>query len=118
MAQINAGEVSVTLNGEELVLKPTLRAMTMISRQFSGLAEARRQLVSENIDAVVYILRTGAGLSDKEARGLDEKVFQNGITADLLVPLIRYVAIVGNGGKPLPDDPASASDDEAASRGN
>ncbi len=114
MSKLTAGETPVTLGDEKLWLKPTLRATTTISRQYGGLAKARQELVSENFDAVVYILRLGLGMSDAAAKDLPERVYSNGITAELLVPLIKYVAILGNGGKPLPDEPeddAGATDE-------
>lgn len=115
MSKLTAGEVLVMLEDEELILKPTLRATTTINRQFGGLAKARQELVSENFDAVVFILRHGVNLSDRDARDLPERVFRNGLTGDLLVALIKYVAILGNGGKPLPDEP---EDNEAQAEGN
>ena len=109
-SRINSGEVSVVINEEEFWLKPTLRAATSINRQFDGFANARNALVRENFDSVVFILRMGLNLSDKDARDLPDRVYKNGITAELLIPLIKYVAILGNGGRPLPDEPEESSD--------
>lgn len=117
MSKLTAGEMPVTLNDDELILKPTLRAMTAINRQFSGLANARQQLVAENFEAVVFILRYGLNLTDQAAKDLPDRVYQNGITGELLVALIKYVAILGNGGKPLPDEPVETGD-EAQVEGN
>ncbi len=108
--RLNAGEVPINLNDEELVLKPTVRAATAISRQFDGFATARARLVAENFDSVVFILRMGLNLSDKDARDLPERVYKNGITAELLIPLINYVAILGNGGRPLDLDENKTND--------
>lgn len=118
MSKLMAGEVPVTLDGDDLILKPTLRAMTTINRQYGGLAKARAELVSENFDAVVFILRHGLNLSDRDARDLPDRVYRNGVTGELLVALIRYVAILGNGGKPLPDEPEDNDAGEAQDRGN
>jgi len=119
-SKITTGEMPVALNGVDLVLKPTLRAMTQISRQYGGLGKARSELVAENFDAIVFILRVGTGMSDRDARDLGDRVYANGITAELLVPLIKYVAVLGNGGKPLDDEPvdAPAGDDAEAGAGN
>ena len=103
-SKITAGETLVSLDGEELVLRPTMRAMTQISRQYGGLAKARQLLVDENIDAIAFISRLGAGMSDRDAKDLGERIYRNGVTAELLVPLIKFVAILGNGGKPLDED--------------
>lgn len=118
MSILNAGEVPVMLGDAELVLKPTLRATATISRQFGGLAKARAELVAESFDAAVFVLRAGTNMADREARDLPDRVYANGLTADLLVGLIRYVAVLGNGGKPLPDEPTEVAGDEAPATGN
>ncbi len=104
MINPNAGEVSLTLNEEDLVLKPTMRAATMVSRQFGGYAKARQAIVDENLDAVIFLIKTGTNMTDRQAKDLGEKVYQNGLDIDLLIPLIKYVAILNNGGRPLPED--------------
>lgn len=119
MSKLTAGETPVTLvklNGEgdeTLILKPNERAFMTISRQFGGLANARRELVAENAEAALFILRQGLNWDEVRAKTLQRRVFLNGLSADLLVALIKYVAIVGNGGKPLPDD----LDDDSPSDG-
>ena len=118
MSKLTAGEVPVMLEGEELILKPTLRAMNAVNRQFNGLRNARERLVNEDADAVSFILRHGLNMDDRAARDLPERVFRNGLTGDLLVSLIRYVAILGNGGKPLPDEPDGSDEGEAQVTGN
>lgn len=105
MSRLNAGEVVVTINGEDRTLKPTLRALTMISSQYSGLAKARELLVAQDFATVVFIIRHGLNLNDRDARTLPDEVYENGLTADLLIPLLRFVGVLANGGKPLPDDP-------------
>lgn len=104
-SKINSGETPIFFDGEDMVLRPTLRAATTINRQFDGFQNARNALVRENFDAVVFILRMGLNLSDKDARNLPDRVYENGITAELLIPLIKYVAVLGNGGRALPDEP-------------
>ena len=111
MSRITAGEVEVSVNGKDYVLKPTLRAAQLISRNFGGYAQARAQLASETLEAATYILRVGSGLPDKELKDLDDQVWKNGMTAELILPLMRYVAVLGNGGRPLPDDNNALSGD-------
>jgi len=107
-SRINSGEVSINFDNRDWVLRPTLNAATAINRNFDGFANARAALVRENFDAVVFILRLGLyypDMTDKEkreyGRDLPEKVYDNGITAELLIPLIEYVAVLGNGGRPV-----------------
>lgn len=99
--KMNLGEVVVVLNKEELVLKPTYQAASRISNQFNGFRDARLALVAENFDAVVFILRIGLNLNGSDARELPERVYKNGITAELLIPMIEYIGVLANGGRPV-----------------
>jgi len=105
MAKLSAGDVVVSINGEEKVLRPTLRALTMISAQYNGLAKARELIVAQDFAAAVFIIRHGLNLNDREAKALPDDIYENGLTADLLIPLLRFVGVLANGGKPMPDDP-------------
>jgi hypothetical protein len=69
-SKITTGEVPVSLDDDELILRPTLRAMTQLSRTYGGLAKVRAELVAENIDAIATVLRLGAGMSDRDAKDL------------------------------------------------
>lgn len=114
-SKINTGEVYVSLDGEELILKPTILAARAVSRQFGGFGGALTQLGTANLDTLVAIIRIGANLDDRKARNLDQKVFdemgrQDGAFGDLLGKAIRFVAILQNGGRPLPDDEAREAD--------
>ena len=110
--QMNLGEVNILLNKEELVLKPTYQAASRISNQFNGFRDARLALVAENFDAVVFILRIGLNLNGPEARELPERVYKNGITADLLIPMIEYIGILANGGRPVLENEEPDSKEE------
>lgn len=104
MAQINDGDVEIFLNGQSIVLRPTLRAMSAISSQ-GGLGKVRQALVDQDFSTVVSVIMHGANMAGtRDAKELPEAVFKNGLDASLLVPLINYVAILANGGKPVTDD--------------
>lgn len=115
MSKLNEGNVTITLNEQERVLKPSLRAMSMLSTQFGGLGKVRQLLVDQELNAAVAVIRLGLNLSDRDAKSLPDEVYENGLNADLLIGLINYVGILSNGGKPLPDAPV---DKEPAAAGN
>lgn len=102
--RLNAGETLLALGGETYVLRPTMRKHEIISRRFGGLAKAREALQNEDFDAIVFLIRTGSDMSDRDAKRLNDSVWKNGIDIDLLLPLYKYVAILNNGGRPLPDE--------------
>jgi hypothetical protein len=114
MPALNAGDVPITLAGETRILHPTLRAITMISSVYGGLSKAVDALVQREFAAAITVIRWGLNLTDREAKALPDQVFETGLTPDLVVPLIRYVNILANGGKPLPDDPVDSLEDESA----
>lgn len=97
-----AENITIKLGRDEIVLKPSMQAMRAISRQYNGLANARQALVAENFDAVAFIIRVGSGMREREARDLDDKIFETGILSNnLLMQLINYVAMLGNRGEPI-----------------
>jgi hypothetical protein len=108
MSKLNAGEVEITLNGETRVLKPTLKAITGMSRYFGGLLKGVEQLRSGDIDAAAAVISFGLGLPDKESRKMPDKVAENGLTDGLTPALITFVGICSNGGKPLSDSEEEA----------
>jgi hypothetical protein len=103
MSKITAGQVAITLDGEPRHLTPTLNAATGISRQFGGLQAAQQRVLAQDLDAYVAIVRFGLGLrTDAEAKGLAEKVFAAGVR-DMALPLVEFLIILANGGKPVED---------------
>ena len=103
-SRLDAGEVLITFGDESHILSPTMRKHRMISRRFGGLNKARQAIVDEDIDAILFIIITGSDLSDREQKGLEDRVWKSGIDFYLLMPLYRYLAILNNGGRPLDED--------------
>ena len=114
MTTLNEGEVEIALSAQPLTLRPTLAAMTALNRLYSGFGPLQARLMAQDVDAIVNTIRIGANLKDDAAKRLDRRVFTNGLTPELIIPLIRYVDIVANGGKPRPDGPDGGPDFEAA----
>lgn len=104
MSKLDAGNVTITLNGTDRTLRPTLDAITRISTQFGGLAKARDALVSQDFAATVFVISAGLNTAPKQVKALQDDVFANGLSAELIVPLINYVAILANGGRPLTEE--------------
>lgn len=105
MTTLNEGEVEVILNAQPITLRPTLAAMTALNRLYAGFGPLQARLMAQDVDAIIATIRIGANLKDDAAKRLERRVFHNGLTPDLIIPLIRYVDIVANGGKPRPDNP-------------
>lgn len=114
MSKITAGQVAITLGDQEYMLKPTLDAMQKISNQLGGLAGARQAIVGQNLQGIVAIITHGANVPSGPARGLPDKVFREGLTDPLLVPLLEYIGLLQNGGRP----PEADDGGDASAEGN
>lgn len=123
MSKINSGEMDISLDGRNFLLRPTLRTAKDLNRQFGALGDAIDQLRKANLDAVVAVIRIGANLEGREARALEELVWgemgrSDEAFGELLVSLIRFVATVQRGGKPISDEPEGSMVIEAQDEGN
>lgn len=96
------GYVTITLAGRERTLKPTLNAITTLSRLHGGLAGLRTVVLNQDFDGLCNIIRYGCGMSDKDARALPEQLYATTISGELIGQLFNFVMILGNGGRPLP----------------
>jgi hypothetical protein len=112
--KLNTGEVSIVLAGETKVLRPTMQAATSLSRIYGGLGTLRDALAAQNIDAAASVIRYGLNLTDAHVKGLTRQIWETGMTAELIVPLIEFVAILGNGGRPVKDQAGDGEGGEAS----
>lgn len=102
-ASLGAGNVDIELDGDTVVLKPTLNAIQAISRQSEGIMGAVRKVGQFDFDMIVLVIGLGTNTTDrKDQRDLAERVFATGL-ADLVEPVTRYLSILANGGRPLPN---------------
>ena len=97
---VGAGNVEIELDGETCILKPSLQACQALSRMRGGISNMARAVGDLDFDAMVTVIGLGLGLSGKELKDLPERVYETGLP-NLSAPLIRYLLIVANGGKPL-----------------
>lgn len=95
-AQLGAGNVEIELDGEKVVLRPTLRAAQAISRQEGGIMAAVQALSKLDIDALTGVIAFGLG---KEPKDVADAVWRTG-AADLTPPAARFLTILANGGRP------------------
>jgi hypothetical protein len=115
MSKLTASNVTITLDGEKVILKPTPRAALAISNQFEGLQGAVPRLASQDIAAASFVIAAGASIRGEAAKGLSDRIFAAGIS-DLAPSLIEFIVILMNGGK-RPDS-LLANDDAGDDEGN
>ena len=108
------GNVTIILeNGEELTLRPTWGAARTISRQFGGISGAVERVVRMDMDVTVQVIMCGLGYmgTRKPPQDLAERIWKTGFTdttGAIGESTIKYLHILANGGRPLPEDAAAA----------
>ncbi len=101
-ASLGAGNVEIELDGETVILKPSLNACQTISRQSGGISAAVAAVGRFDFDTVVSVVTLGLGVTGSEAKAVPEKVWRTGLT-DLVGPVTKFLTIVANGGRPVDD---------------
>jgi len=95
MSKTQHGTFTVTLEGEDYELRPTLAAYRQIQQRFGGLRGALEAIGKLNVDHLVAIIKAGAGLEKRDAKGLDEAVFNQGI-ADVTEQVAPFLTALFN----------------------
>lgn len=109
-AKLGAGNIDIELDGETVILRPNLKAAQNISRQKGGIMAAVDAVGKFDFDTMVNVIVLGLGVDGKEARDIPEKVYSTGM-ADLVAPVINYLTILANGGRPVSE---TTDDDDKA----
>jgi len=104
-----AGNVPITLDGEDRELVPSLGACTFLSRQGGGLMGLVQRCGALDMDAIVMVIAQGLGLMGQGSKDLPNLVYRTGVS-DLAGPCIRFINILANGGKPPSEEDAADAD--------
>lgn len=109
-ASLGAGNVPITLDGEEAVLRPSLKAAQTISKQSGGIIAAVQAVGRFDFETIVAVIALGLGVSQaREVQTLAEKVYSTGLT-DLVEPVTKFLTIIANGGRPVDGGGEGAKD--------
>lgn len=103
-SRITAGEVGITLDGAPATLRPTVGAGIAINQMFGNLQEAHRRVQALDLEATGFIVAKAIGARDGDIKSVTEKVFATGLQ-DLRLPVMQYIAMLTNGGKPINPEP-------------
>lgn len=100
-ATIGAGDVTIVLDGEPVVLRPSLRAAQTISRQSGGVIGAMQAVGKFDMDTITLVVAQGLGkVKPNEVNEIAEQVYSTGLT-DLVPKVTEYLTIIANGGRPV-----------------
>jgi hypothetical protein len=104
MGAVNQGEVAITVDGEEMILRSSLLAAKTINANFGSFGEAYQRIAKMDLAAYVAIVAAGVGAKGTP-KGLDDQIYQTGMPS-LVEPLTEYLNLLANGGR----SPAPAKD--------
>lgn len=106
------GDIVIELDGKQFTLRPTLQACQQISRMAGGLTAVRMKIGGLDFDTICDVIGYGIGLNPTQrAKMLPEAVYRAGII-NLIAPLVDFVMIIANGGRPLPMDEEEPDEEE------
>ena len=97
-----AGDVEITLDGQVMHLRPSLKAAMTLTNMQGGVPHMTQRCLNYELDAVILVVSVGIGIQSKD---LAEKVWSTGVI-DLAAPCIRYLHVLSNGGRPVSDEEA------------
>lgn len=115
-ARLGAGNVEIELDGDTVVLRPSLRAAQAISRANGGVMEAVAKVQRFDLDTITSVIALGmgsTGTNRRELEDLAEKVYDTGVM-DLAAPVIKFLSIIANGGRPADENGGEGGADPQA----
>ena len=94
---LGAGNVTITLDGEDVVLRPTLKAAQTISRMNGGIMSAVERVTLFDLEVITSVVAAGL---DRPTKEIADDVWRTGC-ADLAPHVINFLSILANGGRPV-----------------
>lgn len=107
-----AGDVQIELDGQTVMLRPSLEACQVVTGFPGGLQGAIRACQEFSLDGMTTIIMAGLQKRDLSRKRAEAMVYEAGLF-EIAPALIRFCTIVGNGGRP----PARDTDDDEATEG-
>lgn len=95
MSKASYGQVDIELDGETVMLKPTLKAFQKIENRFGGLRPAIQELSSMNLETVAFVISAASNVGQKDMDDLREKVFSAGVV-NLMPKVTEYLVLLMN----------------------
>ena len=106
--------MTVTIDDEDYTLKPTPHAIKTLSAQYDGLSGCLERLRRMDMNAFINVFNVGAQIKGQAAKELEPAICRTPM-GELIGPLVEYVAVLMNGGRPLEN---VEDDDSEAEAGN
>lgn len=98
--EIGIGDIEINLDGETVILRPSLAAAMTLSRMNGGISTLVNKCLGYDFDVILAVVVAGIGRSSKD---LPEKVYKTGLI-QLAPSCIKFLHVVANGGQPVGAD--------------
>ena len=109
--------VELQLGEKSYTLTPTYRVLEAVSQRFGGHAKAIEAMSAMDVQAMVTVIRTAAPkITDAEVKALPKLIFAAKMPR-VAARLIEFLAILANGGEPLPKPGDEDQAEEGAGTG-
>lgn len=105
--RVGAGNVKITLGGQERELKPSLAAIKSLSRSGGGIRGSISSVMALDVETIFTVIRTGLGPEVvKELGGaevLERLIYEEGLTdttGGIVEKAVEYLMNLSRGGRP------------------
>lgn len=98
-----AGDIPIELDGQELILVPSLNACIRISRMAGGLNSAIQRCAQLDFETICEVVAAGLDANPVQAKKIPDAVFKTGMIG-LHAKCIEFIHVVANGGRPPEPD--------------
>lgn len=112
---LDKGNVTFQLAGEEVTLRPTVKAFNLLAGVADSYSVVLQRLAVGHVDTIKTVLRAGLGLNDAEVKELPLKIMMTGVFA-CTNPCSDFVYRLFNAGKSVEEVQAEEKTKAAASQ--
>lgn len=112
--EIGVGDIEIDLDGEVVVLKPSLAACTGICRAPGGIygpGSVAERLARCDLDTMAMLIRLGLNIGPSAVKELEGKIYRTGLVV-VRDHLQDFIVIVANGGRPIEEKPSAEAEAE------
>lgn len=106
--RVGAGNVKITLGGQELALKPSLASIKALSRAQGGIRGSISSVMALDVEAIFTVVRHGLGPEVVKELGGAEKlemlIYEEGLTdttGGVVEKCTEYLMNLTRGGRPM-----------------
>jgi len=119
--RLGVGNVTISLAGQDYILKPTLNAVQMLSAKYGGLNSVIERIVKIDFMTIIDVILLGLGPSynnNRQRQRISELVYAEGLddsSGGIAASCVSFVGNLMRGGRP---PKAEEEHDEAPFEGN